>query len=306
MEDRLVEKKPESRSETESKASHVVDPSMSLYMMEVKSVPTISHEEMMEFFEELHRCRELLDRYEKKRTGDKQTAKAKSDLQRDISRIKERLVVGNLRLVVYLANRYTGRGLSLQDLIQEGNLGLMRSIDKFDYRRGCKFSTYASWWIRQAMLKALDQKVHMIRVPIYMLQKLRNRSSEKACTGDEHNPKESTSGNDDSDTQLVAEIIRTPLSMNFDAEGTTQQFQDVIPDDRPDPEDISVHRNLEDKLLETLKTLSHNEEFILKMRYGIGMAESHTLSEIGKVLGISKERIRQIQGNATRRLREAI
>jgi len=280
------------------------------YMKEVNSVPLLSHQQTMDLFRAMEEKKSQLERC-LQRDAD---AGELERLEREITSIKERLITANLRLVVYLANRYQGRGISIQDLVQEGNIGLMRAIEKFDYRLGYRFSTYATWWIRQGMLRAIHQQGRIIRVPTHMLDKFQKymRSLEpKPQTepnAEEERPYEEVGkscSEEDLDMTHLSEIMRDPLSLDAPVTDEGLHLQEVTEDEQHmGPDEYVIDRDLRIKLRSALTELPLREEIILRLRYGIDLPSTHTLEEVGRLFSLTKERIRQIEARALRRMYE--
>ena len=261
-----------------------IDDPVRMYLKEIGKVPLLSADEEIQ----------LARRME---TGDEEA--------------KHRLAEANLRLVVSIAKRYVGRGMLFLDLIQEGNLGLIKAVEKFDYRKGYKFSTYATWWIRQAITRAIADQARTIRIPVHMVETINKliRVSRQLLQeyGREPTPEEIAveMGISEDKVREIIKIAQEPVSLETPiGEEEDSHLGDFIPDDdAPAPAEAAAFTLLKEQLMSVLSTLTPREEKVLKLRFGLEDGRARTLEEVGKYFKVTRERIRQIEAKALRKLR---
>ncbi len=261
-----------------------IDDPVKIYLKEIGRVPLLSAEEEIELAERMA-------------TGD--------------VRAKKRLSEANLRLVVSIAKRYVGRGMQFLDLIQEGNLGLIKAVEKFDHTKGFKFSTYATWWIRQAITRAIADQARTIRIPVHMVETITKvkKVSSQLLHKNGHDPSpEEIAAELEMPVDRIREIMRIaqdPVSLETPiGEEEDSHLGDFIPDDdAPAPADAASLILLKEQLGEVLSTLTEREEKVLRLRFGLEDGRSRTLEEVGKEFNVTRERIRQIEAKALRKLR---
>ena len=261
-----------------------VDDPVRMYLKEIGKVPLLSADEEIELAKKMEK-------------GDEEA--------------KKKLCEANLRLVVSIAKRYVGRGMLFLDLIQEGNLGLIKAVDKFDWRKGYKFSTYATWWIRQAITRSIADQARTIRIPVHMVETINKliRVSRQLLQeyGREPSPEEIAAEMDISEEKVreILKIAQEPVSLETPiGEEEDSHLGDFIPDEEvPAPAEAAAFSMLKEQLVEVLDTLTEREQKVLKLRFGLEDGRARTLEEVGKQFDVTRERIRQIEAKALRKLR---
>ena len=295
--------------------SFSIDDPVRMYLKEIGKVSLLSADEEVTLASDMTAGLEAQQRLDRaKETGEELSEDERAKLRADIQRgeaSKQKLAEANLRLVVSIAKRYVGRGMLFLDLIQEGNLGLIKAVEKFDYTKGYKFSTYATWWIRQAITRAIADQARTIRIPVHMVETINKviRVSRQLLQELGHDPSpEEISDEMGMSVDKVREILKIaqePVSLETPiGEEEDSHLGDFIPDEgASEPSEAASFTLLQEQLVDVLSTLTPREEKVLKLRFGIEDGNPHTLEEVGKEFNVTRERIRQIEAKALRKLR---
>ena len=297
-----------------------IDDPVRMYLKEIGKVNLLTPEEEIELAQDMgagDAAKEQMEEMERaRREGDEieLSAEDEAELKRLVKRgeaAKQRLAEANLRLVVSIAKRYVGRGMQFLDLIQEGNLGLIKAVEKFDYTKGYKFSTYATWWIRQAITRAIADQARTIRIPVHMVETINKviRVSRQLLQELGHDPTPEEIAEEMSmpvdKVREILKIAQEPVSLETPiGEEEDSHLGDFIPDeDASEPSEAASFTLLKEQLVDVLSTLTPREEKVLKLRFGIEDGRTRTLEEVGKEFNVTRERIRQIEAKALRKLR---
>src|SRR6056297_165398 len=298
-----------------SDGGHEMDP-LSLYLKQISSYPLLSKEQELEIGEYIQTykrsLRELDEEFQAEQLNRQEYLKTKKELEGMLEHYRNRMITSNLRLVVSIAKKYQHRGLSLLDLIDEGNIGLIEAVERFDYTRKCKFSTYGTWWIQQAVIKAIADKGRTIRIPIHVLNIIRKTFSVAKHLTQEYGREpnyEEIAEYMDTTSEHVENIMKysgetASLDVTVDDENVTTLSDLVFSEDYEEPFDSMFYLNLQDILDRSMDELSQRERKIITFRFGLSGYSPLTLEEIGKILGITRERVRQIQNKAIIRMRD--
>lgn len=281
---------------------------LAFYLKQISNYPLLDVTQEQHIGQKIQELRKEIEAYRENHTDEEPPAA----LEEELRSYKSRMINSNLRLVVSIAKKYQHRGLSLLDLIDEGNIGLIEAVERFDYTRGCRFSTYGTWWIRQAIIKSLADKGRVIRIPVHMLNTIKKCFYvAKHLTQELGRDPESGEMSEYMNVSAgrVQEIMRlsqdtTSLDVTLDDDSYTR-LADLIEDEtQAQPFDLVFNLTLQDTIEEVLHKLSEREMRIIKLRFGLGGEGPYTLEETGRFLGITRERVRQIQEKALEKLRD--
>jgi RNA polymerase primary sigma factor len=310
VEEEEVEEKP-SRQLDLSVKSPINDP-VRMYLKEIGKVPLLTAAEEVKLAKRIEEGEKVVEKLEREEdTLSREEVRRLRRVEREGMGAKKKLVEANLRLVVSIAKRYVGRGMLFLDLIQEGNLGLIRAVEKFDYRKGYKFSTYATWWIRQAITRAIADQARTIRIPVHMVETINKliRIQRQLLQefGREPTPEEigEEMGLTPEKVREILKISQEPVSLETPiGEEEDSQLGDFIEDQEAEvPSDAASFSLLQEQLQEVLDTLSERERKVIELRFGLIDGHPRTLEEVGRVFGVTRERIRQIESKTLSKLR---
>ncbi len=287
-----------------------IDDTVSLYLKEISRIPLLTAAQEVEYARGMETGERAALRLSHNHISPSERTRLEKKV-REGELYRQKLIKANFRLVVSIAKKYIGRGVSFLDLIQEGNIGLIRAVEKFDYNRGFKFSTYATWWIRQAITRAIADQGRTIRVPVHMCERINKltRVSRQLVQELGREPTSEEIAKELSTTprkvERIIKISQRPLSLEMPVgEEQDSHLGDFIPDEMTlGPTDAASHQLLREQMEDVLTSLSPREGRVLQLRFGLKDGKSHTLEEVGKKFGVTRERIRQIEAKALRKLR---
>ncbi len=296
----------------------VSDDSVRLYLREIGKIPLLNSEDELALAQEIVANHDILVELNEKLANEEMTPSERNKLEikiRKLSRPKDKMAEANMRLVVSIAKRYSGRGLDFVDLIQEGNTGLLRAVEKFDPDKGFKFSTYATWWIRQAITRAIADQARTIRIPVHMVETINKLLRTQRRMTQELNREptiEELAKELEMEPEKVEYVIKIKQDISSldagvgrDGEDEDSVLGDFIEDDESaTPEESATSQLLKEQVQSVLSSLSDREQKIVKMRFGLDGGKSHTLEEVGQEFAVTRERIRQIEAKALAKLRK--
>lgn len=318
VKDLLDEEEPDEDTLNGQYLDDVSDDSVRLYLREIGKIPLLNSEDELALAQEIVANREELEEVNAKLKDESTTPAERSKLKSRVTKLskpKDKMAEANMRLVVSIAKRYSGRGLDFLDLIQEGNTGLLRAVEKFDPDKGFKFSTYATWWIRQAITRAIADQARVIRIPVHMVETINKLLRTQRRMTQELN-REPTMEElskelemEPSKIEYVMKIKQDIHSLDAgvgrDGDEEDSVLGDFIEDeDSTTPEESASSQLLKEQVQSVLSTLSEREQKIVKMRFGLENGKSHTLEEVGQEFAVTRERIRQIEAKALAKLRK--
>ncbi len=297
-------------SEEENEPDFEVDDSIALYLKEISRIPLLTGREEVQLAKAIERGKKAAVRLRQANNNDEVMVRLRAVMQRG-QEARRKLIESNFRLVVSIAKKYVGHGVPFMDLIQEGNIGLIRAVEKFEYQRGFKFSTYATWWIRQAVSRALSDQGRTIRVPVHMGERVTQlaRVSRELTQKNGHTPtEEEIAAEMDVSLRLLKRIRQAsqfPLSLEMEVgEEMDSTLGDFIEDEaNVPPDDSTFHSLLRERMDDVLACLTAREGRVLQLRFGLHDGRTYTLEEVGRKFGVTRERIRQIEVKALSKLR---